>query len=166
MGVKRRIEELRREIEGHNYRYYVLNEPIISDREYDALFRELEALEEANPQFYSPDSPTQRVGSPAAHLFPHVKHLSPMLGLENGYNRDDLFSWDRRLRKIVGRDEVDYVTELKIDGVAVSLLYKDGKLMRAATPGKWNGGRGCNGKHQNSPRHPESYEGWRPSSPL
>ena len=126
---------MRREIEGHNYGYYVLSEPIISDHEYDALFRELEELEKANPQFYSPDSPTQRVGPPSAHLFPHVKHLSPMLGLENAYNREELLAWDNRVRKVVGRDALDYVTELKIDGVAVSLLYKDGQLLRAATRG-------------------------------
>jgi len=126
---------LRREIEGHNYGYYVLSEPIISDHEYDALFRELEELEKANPQFYSPDSPTQRVGPPSAHLFPHVKHLSPMLGLENACNREELLAWDNRVRKVVGRDALDYVTELKIDGVAVSLLYKDGQLLRAATRG-------------------------------
>ena len=124
MDVKRRIEELRREIEQHNYRYYALSEPIISDRKYDSLFRELEELEKANPQFYSPDSPTQRVGPPSAHLFPHVRHLSPMLGLENAYTRDELLSWEGRVRKIVGRDALDYVTELKIDGVAVNLLYK------------------------------------------
>jgi DNA ligase (NAD+) len=135
MDVRRRIEELRRDIEEHNYRYYVLSEPIISDREYDALFRELEELERANPQFYSPESATQRVGPPSAHLFPHVKHLSPMLGLENAYNREELFTWDNRVRKVVGRDALDYVTELKIDGVAVSLLYKDGQLVRAATRG-------------------------------
>lgn len=135
MDPKRRIEELRREIEEHNYRYYVISEPIISDREYDSLFRELEELEKANPQFYSPDSPTQRVGPPAAHLFPHVRHLSPMLGLENAYTRDELLSWEGRVRKIVGRDDIEYVTELKIDGVAVSLLYKKGKLVRAATRG-------------------------------
>ena len=126
---------MRREIEGHNYGYYVLSEPIISDHEYDALFRELEELEKANPQFYSPDSPTQRVGPPSAHLFPHVKHLSPMLGLENACNREELLAWDNRVRKVVGRDALDYVTELKIDGVAVSLLYKDGQLLRAATRG-------------------------------
>jgi len=135
MDVKRRIEELRREIEQHNYRYYVLSEPIISDHEYDILFRELEELEKANPQFYSPDSPTQKVGSPSAHLFPHVRHLSPMLGLENANNRTELFSWDRRVRKMVGRNEVGYVTELKIDGVAVALLYQEGNLVRAATRG-------------------------------
>jgi DNA ligase (NAD+) len=135
MDVKRHIEKLRREIEEHNYRYYVLSEPIISDREYDALFRELEELEKANPQFYSPDSPTQMVGPPSAHLFPHVKHLSPMLGLENAYTRDELLSWAGRVRKIVGRDALDYVTELKIDGVAITLLYKKDKLARAATRG-------------------------------
>lgn len=135
MDVKRRIEELRREIEEHNYRYYVLSQPTISDHEYDALFRELEELEKANPQFYSPDSPTQRVSPPSAHLFPHVRHLSRMLGLENAYNRDELFSWNKRVRNVVGRDTLDYVTELKIDGVAVALLYKDGKFVRAATRG-------------------------------
>ena len=135
MDVKRRIDKLRREIELHSHRYYVLNEPIISDHEYDTLFRELEELEKANPQFYSPDSPTQRVGPPSVHVFPHVRHLSPMLGLENAYNRNDLFSWDRRVRKMVGRNEVAYVTELKIDGVAVALLYQEGNFVRAATRG-------------------------------
>ncbi|MCK5551938.1 MAG: NAD-dependent DNA ligase LigA, partial [Deltaproteobacteria bacterium] len=133
--VKRRIEALRSQVEQHNYRYYLLSEPIISDHEYDALFRELEELEKANPQFYSPDSPTQRVGSPSAHLFPHVRHLSPMLGLENAYSRNDLLSWEGRVRKVLVRDEVDYVTELKIDGVAVALLYQEGHLVRAATRG-------------------------------
>jgi len=133
--IKRRIEELRRQIEQHNYRYYVLSEPIISDREYDSLFRELEELEKANPQCYSPDSPTQRVGPPSAHLFPHVKHLSPMLGLENAYSREELFSWEGRVRKVIGRDDIHYVTELKIDGVAIALLYKEGQLVRAVTRG-------------------------------
>jgi DNA ligase (NAD+) len=135
MDVRRRIEELRRQIEQHNERYYVLSEPTISDREYDALFRELEELERANPQSYSPDSPTQRVGSPSAHLFPHVKHFGPMLGLENAYSREELFSWEGRIRKVLGRDDIDYVTELKIDGVAIALLYKEGDLVRAATRG-------------------------------
>jgi DNA ligase (NAD+) len=135
MDVRRRIEELRREIEQHNYRYYVLSEPTISDREYDAFFRELEELERANPQFYSPDSPTQRVGSPSAHLFPHVRHFAPMLGLKNAYSREELFSWEGRIRKVVGRDDIGYVTELKIDGVAIALLYKEGQLVRAATRG-------------------------------
>jgi DNA ligase (NAD+) len=133
--VKRRIEALRSQVEQHNYRYYLLSEPIISDHEYDALFRELEKLEKANPQFFSPDSPTQRVGSPSAHLFPHVRHLSPMLGLENAYSHTGLLSWEGRVRKVVARDEVDYVTELKIDGVAVALLYQEGQLVRAATRG-------------------------------
>jgi DNA ligase (NAD+) len=133
--VKRRIEALRSQVEQHNYRYYLLSEPIISDHEYDALFRELEELEKANPQFFSPDSPTQRVGSPSAHLFPHVRHLSPMLGLENAYSHTGLLSWEGRVHKVVARDEVDYVTELKIDGVAVALLYQEGQLVRAATRG-------------------------------
>jgi DNA ligase (NAD+) len=133
--VTARVAELRKEIECHNYRYYVEDAPIISDEEYDRMFRELRELEQEHPELASPDSPTQRVGAEPQERFLKVEHLRPMLSLANAFDEEELRAFERRVRNLLEVDEVDYVTELKIDGNAVALTYEDGVLVRGATRG-------------------------------
>ena len=136
-----RVDELRRAIEHHNYRYHVLDDPEISDAEYDRLYDELRELERAHPELASPDSPTQRVGAPPSERFRKVRHLSPMGSLEKVTTDEGLEKWVDDVRKRLGSDEpVAFVTELKIDGSAVSLVYEHGVLVRGATRG--DGGQG------------------------
>jgi DNA ligase (NAD+) len=127
-----RAAQLRAEIEHHNVRYHQLDDPEISDAEYDALVRELAAIEEEHPELRAADSPTQTVGAPA--LFAPVQHLQRMMSLENAVSFDELLAWGKRMERYISGD-VDYVCELKIDGVAMSLLYEDGRYVRAATRG-------------------------------
>jgi len=133
--VKKRIERLCKEIRRHDYLYYVLNKPEITDRQYDKLFAELKALEQANPQFVTADSPTQRVSERPLEGFVAVRHTVPMLSMDNTYNADELRAFDERVSKQLGSGDYDYVVELKIDGVAISLRYEKGVLVRAATRG-------------------------------
>jgi DNA ligase (NAD+) len=133
--AKRRVEELREIIEEHNYRYHVLDDPAVSDEQYDAWMRELVELEQAFPELASPDSPTQRVGGEPLPNFDKVEHLTPMLSLGNAFNEEDLREFDERVRKAAGVRPVRYVCELKIDGLAVSLRYRDGRFERGATRG-------------------------------
>jgi DNA ligase (NAD+) len=130
-----RIDDLRSRIEYHNYRYYVLDAPEIDDAEYDRLFRELGALEAEHPEYASPESPTQRVGAEPVSKLQKVAHLAPMLSLANAFGEQELMAFDDRVGKMLAIDRVAYVTELKIDGLAVALLYRDGLLQRAATRG-------------------------------
>jgi len=130
-----RIDELRRLIRHHEERYYVLNDPEIADAEFDALMRELERLESENPDLATDDSPTRRVGGRAAEGFATVEHAEPMLSLDNAYSEDELRAFDDRVRRGLGEDTVDYVAELKIDGVSIALTYEDGVLVRGATRG-------------------------------
>ncbi|MEG8946016.1 NAD-dependent DNA ligase LigA [Rosettibacter firmus] len=133
---QQRIEELRKLINEHDYRYYVLAEPIISDYEYDQLVNELIQLEKENPHLITPDSPTQRVGSDLTNVFNPVVHKIPMLSLSNTYSEEEMYEFDRRVKEGLPRGEkVEYVCELKIDGVSVSLRYKNGILVTAATRG-------------------------------
>ena len=139
-GPADRAAELRRVLEHHNHRYYVLDEPEIGDDEYDALLNELRAIEEANPELRTPDSPTQRVGGRPLEKFEQVRHLEPMLSLANARNEEELHAWvtrtDRRLKKDGVEDaQIQYVTEPKVDGLAISLVYEDGVLVRGATRG-------------------------------
>lgn len=134
-AIEERIRKLRDEIEFHNYRYYVLDDPVISDAEYDALMRELVELEAEHPELVTPDSPTQRVGAAPAEAFAPVVHRSPMMSLANVYSVEELRAFDTRVRKALGGEPVEYVAELKIDGLAVSLAYEDGKFVRGATRG-------------------------------
>ncbi len=129
-----RARELREQIEDANYRYYVLDDPAISDAEYDRLFRELVLLEEAHPGLVTPDSPTQRVGAAPSSEFAPYPHDVPMLSLSNAFDEDDLRAFDARVTKLAGAS-VAYVCELKIDGLAVSLRYEKGVLVRAGTRG-------------------------------
>jgi DNA ligase (NAD+) len=133
--VKMRIEQLRNEIRKHDYLYYVLNHPKISDRQYDKLFYELKELEQANPQFITADSPTQRVSERPLEGFESVRHAVPMLSMDNTYNVDELKAFDQRVRKQLGSENYDYVVELKIDGLAINLRYEKGELVTAATRG-------------------------------
>lgn len=131
-----RATELRKQIDQHNYRYYVLDEPAIPDAEYDRLFNELRSLEEQYPDLVTSDSPTQRVGSQPSPSFSQVQHEVPMLSLANAFSDDDLHDFDRRVRqRLEGDAGVEYVCEPKLDGLAVSLLYEDGVLVRGATRG-------------------------------
>ncbi|MDE2741486.1 MAG: NAD-dependent DNA ligase LigA [Gemmatimonadota bacterium] len=133
--IAQRIAALADELEEHLYRYHVLDAPTISDREFDRLLAELQALEEANPALKQPDSPTQRVGGTPTSDFPTVRHARPMLSLDNSYSRQDVEDFDRRVRQSLPDEAVEYVFELKIDGVALSLLYQDSLLVRAVTRG-------------------------------
>ncbi|TGN41755.1 NAD-dependent DNA ligase LigA [Marinobacter confluentis] len=131
-----RAEDLRQRLTDHNYRYYVLDDPQIPDAEYDRLFRELQALEQAHPSLKTPDSPTRRVGGSAETTFEAVTHRIPMLSLDNAFSDDELRDFDRRIRdRLKSDDEVEYVCEPKLDGLAVSLHYENGVLLRAATRG-------------------------------
>jgi DNA ligase (NAD+) len=127
-------EELREQIRHHEHAYYVLDLPEISDAEFDALFLELRRLEEENPKLITADSPTQRVGGEASEQFAKVRHRSPMLSLQNAFDEDEIRAFDRRVRGAIGGD-VHYCAELKIDGLAISLTYEHGRLIRAATRG-------------------------------
>lgn len=136
--ARREVEDLRRQIHHHDYLYYVLNRPEISDAEYDRLFRRLQELEERFPELESPDSPTRRVGGAPVEDFPTVVHPVPMLSLANAFDEQELRDWDGRVRKLLGLgpdQAVDYVCELKIDGLAVRLVYHQGRLALAATRG-------------------------------
>jgi len=133
--AKKRIEQLRQEIRRHDYLYYVLNQPKISDQQYDVLFAKLKTLEQANPQFITPDSPTQRVAGVPLEGFAAVRHAVPMLSLDNTYSAEELNAFDERIFKQLGTKDYDYVVELKIDGLAISLRYERGRLAIAATRG-------------------------------
>jgi DNA ligase (NAD+) len=136
MDVRDRVEDLREQVRYHNRRYHVDDAPEISDAEYDALYRELEALEDDHPELITPDSPTQRVGGEPIEGFEEVRHSVPMLSLANARKIEDLREWDARVRRLLGEDETPrYVTELKIDGLAVSLRYENRRMVRGATRG-------------------------------
>src|SRR3954466_164230 len=117
-ALQRRVEELREQINYHNHRYYALDAPEVSDAEYDALFRELKAIEEAHPELASPDSPTQRVGTSPQEAFGVVQHRVPMLSLANAFSPEDLQSWYTRAKNLAGREIRGFVLEPKLDGLA------------------------------------------------
>ncbi len=133
--IARRVAALRDQLDHHNYRYYVLDAPEIPDAEYDKLFRELQALEQQYPALVTADSPTQRVGAAPSAAFGEVRHEVAMLSLDNAFSEADVMDFDRRVREGLKVDGVDYAAEPKLDGLAVSLLYEDGVLTRAATRG-------------------------------
>jgi DNA ligase (NAD+) len=135
MTVQERVEALRREIEQHNYRYYVLDQPEVTDAEYDRLMQELRRLEADHPELQSPDSPTQRVGAGPLEAFGIVEHRLPLLSLANAFGPDELRAWHQRVVRLIGDRELCYVLEPKIDGLAISLTYEDGRLTVAATRG-------------------------------
>ena len=131
-----RAAELREQINAHDYRYYVLNEPAVPDAEYDRLMNELRAIEARNPGLVTPDSPTQRVAGTTSPQFAEVRHVIPMLSLNNGFTEEDLQDFDRKVRERLGSEgPIDYSATPKLDGLAISVLYRDGLLARAATRG-------------------------------
>ena len=134
-GVTDKVERLRKDIRHHNYRYYVLDDSSISDAEYDHLMRTLSQLEETYPELITSDSPTQRVGAAPAEGFAQVDHAVPMLSLANAFSFEELQAWHRRVTNLLETDDFDMVCELKIDGLAVSLIYEDGRFARGATRG-------------------------------
>ncbi len=160
----RRAGELREQLEHHAHRYYVLDDPEIGDDEYDALLDELRALEAAHPELATADSPTQRVGGEPVGRLEKVEHLEPMLSLGNVRSEDELRAWVERMRNHLAREGIDdpdftFVVEPKIDGLAISLVYRDGVLERGATRGTVRSGR-------TSPTTFERSERFRYGSPT
>src|SRR5271163_385473 len=133
--VEKKIEALRDQIRHHEYRYYVLDDPEISDAEFDQLMNELKRLESDHPALITPDSPTQRVGGEPREGVVKAPHSSPMLSLDNTYNVEELRDWDRRVHELTGRKDIDYVCELKLDGMSLALIYENGRLVRGITRG-------------------------------
>ncbi len=133
--IEKKIEALRDQIRHHEYRYFVLDDPEISDAEFDQLTNQLKKLETEHPALITPDSPTQRVGGKPREGVVKAAHSSPMLSLDNTYNVDDLRNWERRVHELSGRSDVDYVCELKLDGMSLALLYENGRLVRGITRG-------------------------------
>ena len=135
MDVLSKITLLRKELNEHNYNYYVLDKPVISDFEFDQKLKELEALETEHPEFFDDHSPTQRVGGMVTKNFETVVHEHRMYSLENSYSEEDLIDWEKRIQKVLGNVAVEYVCELKYDGASISISYEDGKLKKAVTRG-------------------------------
>lgn len=135
MDIREAIESLREELNQHNYNYYVLDNPTISDYEFDQKLKELQQLEDAHPEFFDPNSPTQRVGGGITKNFPTIQHEQRMYSLDNSYSREDLVDWENRIRRALGDVPVEYTCELKYDGASISIIYENGKLVRAVTRG-------------------------------
>jgi len=132
---KGKLGDLRDVIRFHEYRYAIMNDPLISDPEYDGLYKQLEHIEVSHPELVSPDSPTQRVAKGLTKEFPTMQHLVPMLSLENSYDEEDLLAWDRRARELAGLEELEYCVEPKFDGASISLTYENDLLLRGVTRG-------------------------------
>lgn len=133
--AEKKIESLRDQIRHHEYQYFVLDTPEISDQDFDKLTKQLKDLEAEHPELVTPDSPTQRVGGKPREGFVKVRHSSPMLSLDNTYSEEELRGWERRVHELSGRQDVDYVCELKLDGMSLALTYEEGKLARGVTRG-------------------------------
>lgn len=135
MSPLERIDFLRKEINRHNHNYYVLNDPTVSDREFDLMLRELQDLEEAHPEAFDPLSPTRRVGSDLTRGFTQVRHVYPMLSLSNTYSVEEVDEFMGRVISSLGQNDVTMVGEMKYDGTSISLIYEHGRLIRAVTRG-------------------------------
>ena len=134
MNISEKIFSLRKKLHDHNYRYYVLDDPLISDYDFDMMLKELEKLEKENPEHFDINSPTQRVGGDITKSFNTSVHGTPMYSLDNSYSLEDLKEWEKRIKKIID-SPVKFTCELKFDGVSINLTYKDGELLRAVTRG-------------------------------
>src|SRR5271169_5244404 len=134
-ALQKKIDALREKIRHHEYLYYVLDKPELTDAEFDKLMNELKRIEAEHPEFVTPDSPTQRVGGKPREGFTKAKHSSPMLSLDNAYSEEELRDWERRVHELSGRDDVEYMCELKLDGMSLALVYADGRLERGITRG-------------------------------
>ena len=133
--IQQKINELRKQLRQHNYNYYVLDTPTISDYEFDILLKQLEQLEKEHPEFQDPNSPTQRVGGEITKNFNTLTHKNRMYSLDNSYSKEDLSDWEKRIQKILGTNQVEYTCELKYDGASINLIYKNGVLQHAVTRG-------------------------------
>src|SRR6266568_7558220 len=133
--IGKKIEFLREQIRRHEYLYYVLDNPEVSDADFDVLMFELKRLESEHPEMITPDSPTQRVGGKPREGFVKARHSSPMLSLDNTYSEEELRNWERRVHELTGRQDIEYVCELKLDGMSLALHYENGKLARGITRG-------------------------------
>jgi len=134
-AIQKKIEARREKIRHHEYRYYVLDDPEMSDADFDKLMNELKRLEAEHPELITPDSPTQRVGGKPRDGFVKAKHSSPMLSLDNAYSEEELRDWERRVHELTGRTDLEYMCELKLDGMSLALVYSDGRLERGVTRG-------------------------------
>src|SRR5580704_14378297 len=134
-AIKKKTEALREKIRHHEYLYYVLDNPELTDAQFDKLMNELKRLEEEHPELITPDSPTQRVGGMPREGFVKAKHSSPMLSLDNAYSEEELREWERRVHELTGRTDLEYMCELKLDGMSLALVYRDGRLERGITRG-------------------------------
>ncbi len=134
-AIQKKIEALREKIRHHEYRYYVLDDPEISDADFDTLMNELKRLEAAHPELVTPDSPTQRVGGKPREGFVKARHSSPMLSLDNAYSEEELLDWEQRVQELSGRTDLEYMCELKLDGMSLALVYNNGRLERGVTRG-------------------------------
>lgn len=135
MTISNKITALRKELQQHNYQYYVLDQATISDFEFDMKLKELEKLEEEHPEFFDPNSPTQRVGGQITKNFQTVTHKNRMYSLDNSYSKDDLLDWEKRIQKILGTDQISFTCELKYDGASINLSYEKGRFVKAVTRG-------------------------------
>jgi len=134
MNISEKIFSLRKKLHDHNYRYYVLDDPLISDYDFDMMLKELNDLEKSNPEFFDKNSPTQRVGGEVTKSFNTSVHETPMYSLDNSYSLEDLKDWEKRIKKII-EEPIQYTCELKFDGVSINLLYSNGELIKAVTRG-------------------------------
>src|SRR5258708_24974847 len=134
-AIQKKIEALREKIRHHEYRYYVLDAPEISDADFDKLMNELKRIEAEHPELITADSPTQRVGGKPREGFVKARHSSAMLSLDNAYSEDELRDWERRVHELTGRTDIEYFCELKLDGMSLALVYNDGRLERGITRG-------------------------------
>jgi len=148
-NIKKNIEKLRQDIRLHDYKYYVENKPEISDQQYDSILNKLKDIEKEYPQFSSKDSPTQKIGEQVLSGFKKIQHISPMFSMDNTYSADELREFDKRVKKNLPKESINYVVELKIDGASVSLLYENGIFRSGATRG--DGSKGDNN------REPKGY---------
>lgn len=162
LQVKHRIEALRKELHEHNHRYYVLDDPSISDFEFDKLMEELQGLEKQYPEYFDSNSPTMRVGGSITKLFPTVVHDTPMYSLSNSYSVEDMRDWEKRVQRSIG-GEVTYSCELKFDGASISITYEDGKLLRAVTRGDGTQGDDVTNNIKTIPSVPLVLQGDYPS---
>ncbi|MEJ2163758.1 MAG: NAD-dependent DNA ligase LigA, partial [Robiginitalea sp.] len=133
--VAEEIRKLREELQDHNYRYYVLDQPVITDYQFDMKLRHLQELEKAHPELFDPTSPTQRVGGGITKNFETVRHNTPMYSLDNSYTREELLEWEKRIQRILGQVQLGFTCELKYDGASISLTYENNTLIRAVTRG-------------------------------
>ena len=135
MSSQQKIEQLREELHQYNHNYYVLDNAIISDYDFDIKLKELEKLEEENPQFFDTNSPSQRVGGGITKNFETIIHKNRMYSLDNSYSREDIQDWEKRVQKFLGTDDIEFTCELKYDGASINLTFENGQFVKAVTRG-------------------------------